>query len=756
MTMKHLLFPALLTAVAATPANAQFQLVPDGSAAVTENGNGFNMPWAGGLNWCHISELDIDLDGDDDLFIFDKSGDKVVILENGGTPNTVDFVHTPAYDNVYPFNELHDWARIRDYNCDGKGDIITYSLGGMRVFKNVSTPGDPQFQLVDTLVRSNYVPTDANLYITSVDLPDMADIDGDGDLDVVTFSIFGAYVEYHKNLSQELYETCDSLVFEVANRCWGYFSENFNTNAINLDDTCTNNVPNPQFGNDVEQLTLDLYNMSPLERAEGSRAHAGSTLLLLDLDDNGAQDLILGDISFPYLVALWNDGTPLAGHMGSQDDFFPSYDTTYNSDIYPSAHYVDVNNDGKRDLLASPNAGSLCENFNSLWYYKNVGTDAAPVFDHQQNNLFQDEMLDFGEGAYPVLFDHNGDGLMDIVVADYGYFAQGGNYPSMFAVLENIGTATQPEFALVTRDYEGLSNSGIGVAMHPAFGDLDGDGDKDLIIGDLQGRMHRYQNISTGPVADFQLLAPNITDAGNVTIDVGQFATPFLFDMNGDGLTDLLAGERNGNINYYQNTGSAASPVWSLSNDSLGNVVVAEWWNVTGYSVPHVFLNGQGEREMVIGSESGWVHHYGNIDGNLTGTFTLLDSMFQDIRTGKRSGIALYDFNGDDSLDAVVGNYRGGLNFYINDFSSSVATLDEEASFQLLPNPATDQVTVAVGASWRNGMQVRLLNALGQEVLVQPLVQQRTVLSTEVLPSGLYFVEVSGVDFRAVERLVVK
>lgn len=770
--MKHTL-ALILVLSTSTAVHAQFDLVFNGSVPVSENGNSFGMPWAGGLNFCQVSPMDIDLDGNDDLFIFDRSGDKVVTLMNGGTANTVDYTHTQDYDLVYPFNELHDWALARDYNCDGKADIFSYSLGGARVFKNVSTPGNPAFVLVDTLVRSNYVPTDANLYITQVDLPGIVDVDGDTDLDILTFSIFGAYVEYHKNMSMELYGTCDSLVYEVANRCFGYFSENFSTNAINLNDSCTNNVPDPEFGGNVEQITLDLYNMTPLERLQNiplpsrqdrddtpskgeKRAHAGSCICALDLDADEAIELFLGDISFPTLVALFNDGTPTNNHMGSQDTTFPSYDVPYNADIFPCAHYVDVNNDAKRDLLVSPNATSLSENFTSFWYYLNTGTDSAPVFDFQQTNIFQDEMIDIGEGAYPVLFDHNGDGLMDMLVANYGYYAAGGNYPCKLALFENTGTAQMPEFTLVQRDYENLSTSGIGMAMYPALGDLDGDGDKDMLIGDLQGRMHYFANVATGLVADFQLVMPNITDAGNITIDVGQFATPILFDMNGDNLLDLTVGERNGNLNYYQNTGTAAVPAWTLLNDSLGGLDVAEWWNVTGYAVPFVFLNGQGEREMVIGSESGWIHQYGNIDGNLLGAFTLLDSTFQAIRPGKRSSIALYDLNADSDLDAVVGNYRGGLNFYMNDFTQGIATASSEAIFSLAPNPASTQVTVSMGGQWRAGMQVRIVNTLGQEVLRVPMTAQRQTIGTEMLGNGVYLVEVSGVGSRASERLLVK
>ncbi len=71
-------------------------------------------------------------------------------------------------------------------------------------------------------------------------------------------------------------------------------------------------------------------------------------------------------------------------------------------------------------------------------------------------------MLEFGEGAYPVPFDHNGDGLMDLIVANNGYFHPSGDHVGKLALLENVGTPTAPAFNMVTDDYMGLSTSGIG------------------------------------------------------------------------------------------------------------------------------------------------------------------------------------------------------------------------------------------------------------------------------------------------------
>ncbi|MBK7287520.1 MAG: VCBS repeat-containing protein [Flavobacteriales bacterium] len=365
--------------------------------------------------------------------------------------------------------------------------------------------------------------------------------------------------------------------------------------------------------------------------------------------------------------------------------------------------FVDIDGDGKRDLVVAPNSSSAAENAHGIWYYRNTGTDAAPVFNFQQDDLFQGDMLDFGEGARPVLFDHNSDGLMDLVVANEGYYLAGGFYSGKLALLENTGTPTAPLFNLITDDYAQLSGLGFGPGMHPAFGDVDGDGHPDMIIGDgdnngdNSGRLHFFHNTSGGPVAQFQLTQALMTDDNGTVIDVGANATPQLFDLDGDGLLDLIVGERNGNLNYYRNAGTAQAPSWHLESQLLGAVRVNEYWSTTGYSVPFLYMDGQGQKKCISGSESGGIHLYDGITGNEGGSWNLVDSVWGELHEGGRTAVALYDFTGDGQLDAVIGNYRGGLSFWSSGIWTGVdAAIPETAEnvFSLAPNPANSTVDI--------------------------------------------------------------
>lgn len=740
--------PLLLLLALTSGSVAQDSLHFNPQLPVQRSGVPLSMPWAGGLNAPQFSPIDLDQDGVMDLFLFDRTGDQSIFLLNTGTADEPVYTPTRAYDHVHPFPLLHGWALLHDYNCDGLADIFAYTSGAFAVYRNTSDAAGLSFTLMDDQVGSNYVPTiSPNLYITDADLPGIADIDGDGDLDVLTFSIWGNLLEYHKNLSMELYGHCDSLVYEVRSRCWGDFQESMEGSSLTLNMPCTYNVPNPE---------LPTPQQDPERPEETDRAHAGSTILPLDLDGDGDMDLLLGDLLFPHISALYNGGTVAHAHMVSKDSLFPSYDQSVDMEQFLGSFHLDIDGDGLRDLVVAPNSASAAENARGIWYYRNIGTDAAPIFQFQQDDLFQGDMLDFGEGARPVLFDHNGDGLMDLVVANEGYYQSGGQQLGRLALLENIGTATAPAFNLVTTDYATLAGQGFGAGLHPAFGDLDGDGRPDMILGDLSGNLHFFRNTSTGATAQFQLAQPLISNDGGSVIDVGANATPQLFDLDGDGLLDLVVGERNGNLNHYRNTGTAQAAAWHLESADLGEVSVNEYWSTTGYSVPFLYADADGALIFLSGSEVGGIHRYTDIDA--VGPWSLTDSTWKGFREGIRTAIVLHDFNGDGEPDAVLGNYRGGLSFWSSDTStgpSSVAENPTVLPFSLAPNPAMGHVDIRWHAPLTGTLHVQLLDAAGRRVRMATMDRSLLRMDLAGLSPGMYTVRLQRGEAAWVRRLAL-
>jgi hypothetical protein len=697
-------------------AKAQTGFKRNDTIIVNINSLKLSLPWSGGINFAQFSEIDLNKDGIKDLFAFDRSGNRIRTFINNGTAGVSDYVHAPQYIEKFP--PLHDWVLLRDYNCDGKEDIFTYSNGGAAIYRNDSDASGLKFTLVTELLLTDYgLGQLYNLYISAVDFPAIVDVDGDGDLDILTFNIFGNFVEYHQNQSVELYGHCDSLKYVLVDACWGKFSEG-NLGEINFNESCKGPVSN------TEQNTL----------------HAGSTLLAEDFTGNGLKDLLLGDVSFSNMNLLINQGSAASALMVSNQDDFPRGGVSVDIPYFPASFYLDVDNDGIKDLLASPNAANISENFRSVWFYKNLNRNDSALLSFQSDNFLQGEMIDVGEGAYPVLYDYDGDGDNDLFIGNYGYYTTGGNFSSQIALFKNTGNSLTPKFDLVTRDYANLSSLNLR-NIYPTFGDIDGDGDADMIIGEQNGQLFFFENLAgAGNIPNFVLAQANY-----FSIDVGTSSTPQLFDVNNDGKLDLVIGERNGTLNYILNTGSVNSPQFLETNliEIWGGVDVRLAGFTTGYSIPFIFREN-GTTKLIVGSESRGLVYYTQIDNNLNGNFNYVTDYFEGINEGGRLSPFGRDINGDGHLDLFIGNYAGGLALFeglgLVTIHNHINRL-ENFYFDIYPNPAQATLTIKANFDIPNEKYI-IFNSLGSIVSEGAL--NSNIINIEELSQGMYFIRINN------------
>ena len=700
---------------------AQISVNRDTSVDVYESNTKYKSPWVGGMNSIQFNEIDLNLDGVNDLITFDRSGNKL----NTFIKKNNKYIFAPKFRKNFP--KIKDWCLTADYNCDGRLDLFTYSTGGIAVYLNVSST-DLEFSLETSLLLSNYGSSNLNIFVSPVDIPAITDVDYDGDLDILTFSILGGFIEYHRNLSIEQNGNCDSLIFNFEDACWGDCYEGLNSYVLN----CTN------------------CQCAPLTNQNFKQPHAGSTILAIDIDNDNDKDLILGDILYNNLNLLINGGNNQNALITSVDSIFPkNYLSTSQVDLpmFPAAFYIDVNNDNIKDLVVSPNSTTLSgtENKQSSWLYINSGTNTQLDLSLSTKDFLQSEMIDLGDGSYPSFFDYNSDGLMDLVVGNYGYHNNGNDPTSSLALFENIGTNTNPSFNLVDRNWQNISSINLNINLvkpalnlYPCFGDLDGDNDKDMIIGDADGKLHFFENDGNVP-ANFSLSSPNFFQ-----IDIGSFATPFIYDINKDGLNDLIVGEQIGTINYFPNRGTINSAIFDTIIENFGNVDIEDSVISTGYSSPKI-IEINNERYLVSGSFSG--NLYAFEINSIDSSFAPIDIGLNNLWDGSITAVDFTDLNNDFKLDVIVGNKSGGLTYYNSDslLTNTNNLLNNELI--LYPNPTKNNITIVSNLSGN----VELYNTHGKLILKKTKSSDKLRISLKNISNGIYYLK-----FNNKTNLVIK
>ncbi len=740
--------------VLSLPTWAQFGFEYNDSIPVISDGQSMKMPWAGGLSYAQFSEMDVDFDGDMDLFVFDRSSDNIRVFtqEIEGSNKYYKLLYNGHL--LFP-SDVRYRATTADYNNDGKMDIFCYGIGGIKVYKNIGDAVNGlQWEVASELLYSDNWGANLNLYVSSSDIPAISDVDQDGDLDVLTFHIGGQHLQYHKNLSMETYGVPDSLKFKLMNECWGGFREDINTNSIFLFDTtppCTDgNIPNAESPTiDNEQLAL-----RPTEQAP---KHSGSTVTALDYDNDGVMDLILGDVAFHNLNLLINGGSlpNENSDMISVDPLFPSNSAPVDIEIFPAAFILDVDFDGVKDLVVGTNARNVSANEKSVWFYKNTGSNALPNFVYQTDAFLQKEMIEHGTGSIPTLVDIDNDGLKDLFVGNFFRHLPGMLKESSIAFYKNTGTSTETEFTFIDDNFHNLAQNAYGLRMYPTFGDLTGDGLQDLIIGREDGTLVYLRNTSSLPGISFAAPVVNLTDNNGTIISAGSYASPQLFDLNMDGLLDLVIGKKTGEIMYYQNIGTTSIPSFKLKNATLGGVDIATD-SPDGYAAPHFFKHND-TLHLFMGGVNGMLYYYKNIENNIeSGSFTLVSSSLLDISVGAYSNFSVHDIDNDGNLNMFVGQDLGGVFHYevVPGSTVGLSSIEMGSLFKVYPNPTNGLLTVK--SSVESSISLELFDLFGKSIPGTIEFNNEAQIDISRMPSGVYLLKLTDLNGNQVTRRVIR
>lgn len=259
--------------------------------------------------------------------------------------------------------------------------------------------------------------------------------------------------------------------------------------------------------------------------------------------------------------------------------------TTTNPGELGTPSFYDIDNDGDLDMFAQTNAGDNV-------YFENTGTATSPVFAASQTNPFG--LVNFGFWNDLTIVDIDNDGDGDAFTTSNG----GIEYQ------ENTGTVSAPAFATTASNAFGFTYSyDYSVAE---FNDLDNDGDLDLMLGNLYGDFLYYEN--TGSASAPAFAAPVENGMGLAYIGQ-QYAAPTLGDIDMDGDLDILAGSEDGNFYYYENTGTVSAPAFAASTfNPFGLIGIGDV-----YSTPtFVDLDADGDLDVMSHSKNGEFYYFKN------------------------------------------------------------------------------------------------------------------------------------------------
>ncbi len=556
----------------------------------TINGNNSVNPFNGGIEIPRYQFVDIDGDNDVDLFIFDRDT-TLNFYKNEGTPSVPLFrLNTTRYQNL----NVRNWFKFAD--LDGDSDIDLFCGGDsqrVRYYKNTGSLANPTFAL-----QLYGVKTDIGDYMgsESASIPTIVDIDGDGDQDFLTGSSTGE-VTYYQNIGSAQNFSYKFITARFANILiiGGADDPKHGASSITFGDIDGDNdkdlfwgdlfglsiyfIKNTGTAQNFQWTTIDTNSPPPNYYFSGGFNMPG----VYDIDNDGRNDffigVLIGSKTINNFVYYKNMG-PLNNPSFSKitDNFILSADM--GSYSYPTL--ADIDNDGDKDMFIG------CDR--SVGFYRNTGTSTAPAF-----TLVTDSLpLNISNFNYaPAIGDLDGDGKKDMVL---GYYSL-----ARLKFFKNTGTVANPVFTLTASQMDTMN---LSQASAPCLADIDNDGDLDLLAGNSGGKLTYYRNNGSAASFNFQFISNNYA-----SVSVGNDASPTLGDLDGDGDLDMLVGNRLGQIAFYRNTGSVSSPSFTFVTSNYAGINAFQ--NSVPVIVD---LNSDTDPDLMLGNIKGGLYYYENWD----------------------------------------------------------------------------------------------------------------------------------------------
>jgi FG-GAP-like repeat len=557
-------------------------------------GRPLELPFHGGLSAPRPQLVDADGDGDLDLFVQELTGSVALFERDGVRDGLPRFV---PRSSRYGDIDVGEWYRFADVDGDGDLDLLAEQrFSYIKYYRNDGERGSYRFVLAaDTLKDVDGTP----IFSDRQNIPQLGDLDCNGRSDLLIGRLDGTVARYE-------------------------------TAALDPHGAPAFRLVAKEF----EGIRIIGQQGGPALPL-GPSMHGANTMALADHDGDRDLDLFWGDFFEPGLLLIANSGTCPAPNFRNQPVQFPIGSPLLTSG-YNAPAFGDLSGDGRADLVVGVLGGAynpLRTSAENLYYLTRGEGSAWQV---RSRRLLP--VLDIGSESIPAITDLDGDGDLDLVLSNK--LDPSDPQTSFVYRLENVGTPERPTFRM-------RPPLDLGRRFHaaPAFADLDRDGRLDALLGQWGPRLAWYR----GTIAGFEP-----ADTALVTITRGSNTVPALGDLDGDGDQDLLVGESSGWLNFYRNAGDAHVPRFVLVSDEFEQIRVGR------RSAPALTdLDGDGDLDLLVGSESDGVALFRN-EGSRTLARLVRDSMFH-AEAPTLATPAAGDLDGDGDVDLVLGGAGGGV-----------------------------------------------------------------------------------------------
>lgn len=571
----------------------------DGIPVRDTAGQALAAPWLGGFNLPRPQFATLDQNGRVDLFVQETRGRLMHFV-----PDSDGWRLSDDHFQQLPVGE---WFRFGDLNGDGRPDLLAEApTGYIRAWRNDSTADGPRFTpVIDSLRDVHGVP----IFADPQNILTVVDIDCNGRLDLFIGRVAG-YIDRYEQVGRDRH---GFPIFDLLEERW----------------------------QDIEILGPIPGQTAPFEGGPTLR-HGANTMAFGDIDGDGDLDLFWGDFFEAGLLLIRNDGSCARPSLRGKPTRFPGEKELITSG-YNAPSLADVDGDGRLDLVMGVIGGAYQPARTAIDNLYLLTQPAADSFHLESRRLIT--MIDVGSESVPALADLDGDGDLDLLLANK--IAPAEDSTATITWFENVGTATAP--VLVDRGLLPIRGS---FHWAPAVVDLDGDGLLDLVLGTWTDRVQWWRNVGTRTAPSWQ-----VADTALVTITRGSNTTPTLADLDGDGLLDMIVGEASGQLNLFRNVGTATAPRFALVSDNFGDIDVGR------RSAPLlVDLDRRGRADLLIGAEDGTVRLWRSV-GEPGEIRFVADSTFL-VVGDQYAAPAVGALSGPDSLDLLLGGAGGGMRWF--------------------------------------------------------------------------------------------